>query len=425
MSANKPPLLKSVFRADALHHNPQRGNLRVLSEAVQRLWALGRNMMLCWTPSKQGVEVLVVPHTFLASFTEDPRGQASSEALPESDDALVRYLIAGHRYLSTEEFNRVAERLGLLRQAIRLPIALADDSETIAAVDEIIARHSISFVERRAVVLFDIAGFSRYSPFEQTSQLSSLAYVMNTAAAMLGEKNQHIDIASTTTGDGFYVWNRSRRADACEQLFQFMLLVIAQNAAAQRVARSGTVPELRSAFHVGSHYEFYQSQGMAGESGSYIVGDVTIELARMLEKAAPGQIYVGDFNTEMLTSLRDDAYGISVDSPQFVERSNKNLPILKGCDLGGHALGAIHCYLSGESGVSAGQILRRFKITDKHGFSRIAYNLRCNVHFEQAAPLIIGLQDSQLPKGSRSRRSMLERSHAVTTLNERPQQLRQ
>lgn len=424
MSVSTPPLLKSIFRAEALHHNPQRGNLRVLADAIERLWALGQNMMLCWTPSEQGIEVLVVTHTFLADFTEDNREPLAEGNLPESDDALVRYLIAGHRQLDNTAFNQVAKRLGLLRTAIRLPLALSDDRETLSAVDELIARHSISFVKSRAVVLFDIVGFSRFSPFEQTSQLSSLAHAMNTAAAKLAEKSHYIDIASTTTGDGFYVWNRSQRSDASEQLFQFMLLVIAQNSAAQRVSKPATVPTMRSAFHVGSHYEFYQAQGIAGNAGSYIVGDVTIELARMLEKAEPGQIFVGDFSTAMLTSLRDDAYGISVATAQFVDRCNKNLSLLTGSDLAGQELAAMHCFLSGESGVSAGQILRRFKITDKHGFSRLAYNLRCNVRLVQGSPLIIGLQDSQLPKGSRSRRSMLERSHTITTLNEKPQHQR-
>jgi hypothetical protein len=49
------------------------------------------------------------------------------------------------------------------------------------------------------------------------------------------------------------------------------------------------VPRLRACFHVGSHYEFYQSEGLNPTSFSYLVGQVTIELARMIEARQPGR----------------------------------------------------------------------------------------------------------------------------------------
>jgi hypothetical protein len=52
---------------------------------------------------------------------------------------------------------------------------------------------------------------------------------------------------------------------------------------------------IRAAFHIGSHYELYQAEGVNPTVFSYIVGDVTIELARMIEKALPGQVMLGDF----------------------------------------------------------------------------------------------------------------------------------
>ena len=75
-----------------------------------------------------------------------------------------------------------------------------------------------------------------------------------------------------------------------------MLLVLAENVIALRgKAKSNITPLLRTCFHIGGHYEFCQSEGLSPTTFSYIVGDVTIELARMIGKAKPGQILVGGF----------------------------------------------------------------------------------------------------------------------------------
>jgi hypothetical protein len=85
-------------------------------------------------------------------------------------------------------------------------------------VEQIIRRYGISFVERRGVLLFDITDFSLFSPFEQASQLNSLSYSMNSAYNKLSTRDVHINFARTTTGDGYYVWNRDctrRRTRSC------------------------------------------------------------------------------------------------------------------------------------------------------------------------------------------------------------------
>jgi hypothetical protein len=290
------------------------------------------------------------------------------------------------------------------------PINANSDEKTLAAVEELIKRYSISHVDNRAVLLFDIVDFSLYSPFEQTSQLNSLSYSMNSAHNKLLKKNIKIDFARTTTGDGFYVWNRNLDPRASLDLFQFMLLVIADNAIARRKARgsNNVVPLLRTAFHIGSHFEFYQVEGCNPTLHSYIVGDVTIELARMVDIAHPGQIFVGDFKTVVPTSPRDTAFPIEVDAPQFVERAAKHLENLHGVELSGERIEELRCQLTGETGVSAGQQIRRFRITDKHGLTRNAYNLRINIHTSGSRrPLILGIQGYYLPKpdARRGRRS--------------------
>ncbi len=109
------------------------------------------------------------------------------------------------------------------------------------------------------------------------------------------KKEIDISFARSTTGDGFYIWNRDRSIQANVNLYHFMHLVLADNAIAMSKSSASTTPRIRACFHLGSHYEFYQSEGLSPTIYSYIVGDVTIELARMIERALPGQILVGDF----------------------------------------------------------------------------------------------------------------------------------
>ncbi|HEY3697810.1 MAG TPA: hypothetical protein VGK97_00660 [Spongiibacteraceae bacterium] len=375
--------------------------LRELEEALREQWRLGQNIMLCWCAQDEGIYLMVVPHYYLGQFSASLSDNAPTDRLELLNGRFIRQLVARRRLMSTEDFFSTAHRLEIEPMLILSPINASSDEQTLAAAEELIKRYSISYVDNRAVLLFDIVDFSLYAPFEQTSQLNSLSYSMNSAHNKLLKKNIKIDFARTTTGDGFYVWNRNLETRAGLDLFQFMLLVIADNAIARRKARgsNSVVPLLRTAFHIGSHFEFYQVEGCNPTLHSYIVGDVTIELARMVEIANPGQIFVGDFKTIVPTSLRESAFPIEADTPHFVERVSKHLENLQGLELSGERIEALHCQLTGETGVSAGQQIRRFRITDKHGLSRHAYNLRINIHTSGGRrPLILGIQGYYLPK---------------------------
>ncbi len=394
----------------------QQGNLRFLDKAIHERWALGQNIILCWTPSAAGVDLLVVPHYFLGAYSDSLNADRSGPQRQEENGDLIRGLISNRRQLDEAEFRHAEKKLRLQRDSLKLPIPLATDQYILDAVEDIVKRHSISFVPRRAVLLFDIVDFTLFTPFEQTSQLTSLSYSLNAAYNKMRQLGIDIDFRRTTTGDGFYVWVPSREPKMALHLFQFMLLVIADNAIATRKSVGQTVPSIRTGFHVGSHYEFYQAEALNPTMNSFIVGDVTIELSRMLDLAQAGQIFVGDFVAEIPTSSRDGAYLIEVDSQKFLERVSRTLEDFKGLVLSGEEVAAIHAYLTGETGISAGQIVRRFKITDKHGRSRFAFNLRCNIHIKNGKTIILGLQDYYLPKSSRSQRNSLAEERAVTKL---------
>ena len=85
---------------------------------------------------------------------------------------------------------------------------------------------------------------------------------------------------------------------------------------------------------MGSCYEFHQADGLNPTIHDYIVGDVTIELARMIERALPGQIFVGDF--DLVDSDRgDDGARTALDSIKFIDFAQKKLSQLTGIELSG------------------------------------------------------------------------------------------
>jgi len=384
--------------------------LTALEDALRAHWRLGQNIVLCWSALPEGIGALLVPHGYLGHFAASLSDVEPTDRLDQLNGRFIRRLIAGRRQLVLEDFFGTARRLEL--EPIVLPSVLnsAAPAAALEAVERLIKRYSISYVESRAALLFDIVDFSLYAPFEQTSQLNSLSYSLNAALHALLENGVVADIARTTTGDGFYVWNRESAPRANVDLFHFMLLAMADNAIARRRAgaRAPTVPLLRAAFHIGSHFEFYQVEGINPALHSYIVGEVTIELARMVDIAHPGQIFIGDFNTAIPTSPREGAFLVDVDSQRFVERSARQLRDLRNLELSGAVIDALHCQLTGATGASAGQSVRRFRITDKHGRSRHAYNLRINVHTGDGhAPLLLGLHSHSLPKpGARGQGSV-------------------
>jgi hypothetical protein len=127
-----------------------------------------------------------------------------------------------------------------------------------------------------------------------------------------------------------------------------MMMVLADNAVAQRKARSSWVPKLRAAFHIGEHYEFHQVEGLNPTTFSYIVGQVTIDLARMINRSLPGQILLGDFRVAMNdTQTHRKAHYDTVD---FVENTAAHVrTVCEASNISGGSIDDIRCYLTGSS----------------------------------------------------------------------------
>jgi len=374
----------------------QRSNLVHLEQCLHAEWSLGQNSILSWCPLDDGILVLVVPHYAIAEYTAvttvDPATTQTVSA------PFVTELISGDRQLTLSQMQKVARLLVVEPKFIALRQALSDHPVETQIVEKMVRRYGINYVHSRAVTLFDIVGFSLLTPFEQMTQLNSLAYSLNSAHAKMLELDVGINFARSSSGDGFYIWNRDHGLEANVNLYHFMHLVLADNAIARGKAAAKSVPRLRACFHVGSCYEFHQAEGLNPTVHDFIVGDVTIELARMIEAAAPGQILVGDFMADLSDQITEaDESQVNLDAVTFLQRAQNNLTQLSGLELSGERVTAIKCYLTGERLESGEFNIRRLNIKDKHGLTRSAYNAKINIYRDKAQPILLGIEDQKLP----------------------------
>jgi len=380
-----------------------RSNLIYLDKCLHTLWGLGENVLLNWCPRDDGIALLVVPHYAIAGYASGDitLGEGPSESF-------LRSLLSGRRRLEPERLEKVAKLLNIEAAYLPLQHAVNGSDAQQNVIERMIKRYSITYVPCRAVVLFDIVGFGLLSPFAQMTQLNSLAYSMNSAQSKLSRKKIGIDFARSTTGDGFYVWNTALTLDANVNLYHFMHLVLADNAIARSKAAANVVPRLRAGFHVGGSYEFHQAEGLNPTLYHYIVGDVTIDLARMIEQAQPDQIMIGDFEAEMRFLNGDAASWVTLDAIDFVDRAARSVEQLRGLTLAGERIDTIKCYLTGARLDSGEFTVRRMQINDKHGRTRSVFNSKANIYRRNTDPILLGVQDRELaPESRRKERSEL------------------
>jgi hypothetical protein len=375
----------------------QRSNLVQLERSLHQHWSLGQNNILSWAPLDEGVLVLVVPHYAIAEYT----AIRPDNLPPKVSPRFITELISGDRQLNFTQMQKVARLLEVQPVYIALREPLSGHKVETQIIEKMIRRYGINYVASRAVTLFDIVGFSLLTPFEQMTQLNSLAYSLNSGHAKMLEQDVGINFARSSSGDGFYIWNRDDGLEANVNLYHFMHIVLADNAIARNKSTSKAVPRLRACFHVGSCYEFHQAEGLNPTMHDFIVGDVTIELARMIEAALPGQILVGDFVADVIADVTDPAATQAhLDAVTFLQRAQGNLDKLSGMEFSGERVTAIKCYLTGEN-MGGGQFnIRRLTIMDKHGLSRVAYNAKVNIYREAAKPILLGIEDRKLPVAS-------------------------
>jgi hypothetical protein len=301
---------------------------------LNAIWRLGRNVMIGWTRDRDALLFLTCANYHL------PAGIAAYAAMVKRHDSKKTLLAA---LADDPRFK--------LHRVLLLPV----DEPYLkgGAVRRLIRRYGITRLEDRAVVLFDIVGYSKLADLEQVAQLNSLSFSVNVALKRLGDRGLGVDLGRSTTGDGFYLWNRATGQAANERLVALAALALADNTVQRHtVDEPNVVPQLRTAIHVGTHFEFYQAAGLTPETREYIVGETTITLARLLEKSGPGQLSFGE---------SDGSYAL-------VEATQAVLDRLTGIELSGSIIGRLALALTG------GPRPAQFVATDKHGHRHGFYN---------------------------------------------------
>jgi hypothetical protein len=383
--------LFAAVDGDAQSLTPRaRQALALLDDALFSLWNLGENVLLAWTRVDGQLRVLAVRHY---EITEATDGGSAPLSAGDSATDRINDILAGPKHLPPDRFTRACRSLARAPHSVEMDLGPPGEISD-GLISNLLRRYGVSLVKGRAVVLLDAVGFSMHSPLEQVAMLNSLAYSVNSAHRQLLSKDIHINFARTTTGDGFYIWNRSKSVDANIALYKLAMMLLADNAVAQSKARGSWAPRLRAAFHVGEHYEFYQVEALNPTTYSYIVGPATIDLSRMIEKALPGQILLGEFEIDVGDGAANRT--MRYDTLDFVAKTAATLDQLKGLEIAGDRIASIRCYLTGQNPGGGRYPVNRYRIRDKHGAERSVYNAKINIHRQSAGPIFLGIQNQEL-----------------------------
>jgi hypothetical protein len=362
----------------------------LLEESLRLQWYFGREIILCWTYNRTGLVFLSVPYYLIGALIAEETTNADF-----GNEISIREILRGSRYTSEASLAKIKQIDGLRENTVIFPEPSSPEQINTDEIDELIRRYSISYVENHAVALFDIVGFSTHSPFDQVTLLSSLSYSINSAYNKMKEQDINVNFARTTTGDGFYIWTKELSIKNNINLYSLVQIILADNAIARTKSYGYTAPILKTAFHIGNYYEFHQPEELQQTPYSYIVGDVTIELARIIENAMPGQILIGDFKCVLPAPQNPDQY-ILVDTINFIDILKEKVNELRGMTISDKEIESIACYLTGKRIDDNEFTISRYEIRDKHDLIRTAYNAKVNIYRKGQPPIFLGIQESEV-----------------------------
>lgn len=361
--------------------------LKYIDGELARLWRLGMNAIIGWSSLRDGIAVLSVPQFLLPSI------------LPNYENILV-----GSRKMSKSKLQAVSNICEIEPYTIKFPAFPRPKKTPWKALDGLIQRYSIIKTNDRAVILFDIVDFSRYTALEQVTALNNLSYSINIAQSRAKENGLDIVVSLSTTGDGFYIWNENKNLQPNLDLYCLMMLVLAGNALNAQKSSKTIVPDLRTCFHVGSCYEYYQVTGESLSANHFIVGDVTIDLARMIDRALPGQILIGNFHNFMENETQP------LNTVQFMDRARKHFALFENITLSREKISTIKCYLTGEKTEDGEFNISRYVIRDKHEYQHVVFNAKVNIYRQRGIPVYLGRQSCDLENFKTINRAPLDQT---------------
>jgi hypothetical protein len=246
-----------------------------LLERMRRAWNDGERLALGWTATADALRVLMVERaTFLAIC----------RARPE--------LWSDRRFRSPAALRDLAAGLTTSARLVEIVLVGRVDAALHARMERLVARFTITLRPRRPVALVDLVGFSKRGPLDQLVQLTGLEQALCRAEASLAIAGFGFAPMRTTTGDGFYLWDPD---DAVEDPARLLALVLATFTEFDAADLGDGVDArlLKATLGVGACFTFHRVAARMPRDDTFVVGAVTVELARLMNACAPGQILLG------------------------------------------------------------------------------------------------------------------------------------
>lgn len=171
---------------------------------------------------------------------------------------------------SAEHFEELI-KAGCSFADVGLSFEILEGGSASQQINDLLRHYTVTHSKWRAVALYDIVGFSLHSGYQAILQINSLAHYINLAGHHRENAGLPVDLAMSTTGDGFYVWNRNEGLTADLALIYVTAMALAYNSAERKMDRMQSVPRLRSCIHFGDHFEHYMASGTKPDSRGFIV----------------------------------------------------------------------------------------------------------------------------------------------------------
>lgn len=246
-----------------------------------------------------------------------------------------------------------------------------------AELGRLIAVFGAPFYKEKAFALVDICGFSPLEYSEQLACLYSLDRVFLQARfrtrAFCDQLHVQPNFGRTSTGDGFYIWSNFLGGHGDVSTFMLLLCLLAR---ARDISLGGKPLRLKASFVIDSAFMLYEPSDSIPDYPQPInaVGAATNGAARLLSKAVPNQLLIGDFS-------RSGQPGERL-TPQALIRQANELFRIEGC-------GPANLGLSPDE---------RLKVEDKHGEKWYCYNVYGQIPCgEPGASCTVGVQPDSAP----------------------------
>ncbi|MFW5678821.1 MAG: hypothetical protein ACOC3D_01025, partial [Pseudomonadota bacterium] len=156
-------------------------------------------------------------------------------------------------------------------------------------IDALVARYAVALSAPRPVLLFDLVGFTTLAPTAQLIRLAALERSLSEAESALAARDLPLELRRTTTGDGFFVWDESASTEIDGRMLALLLLTVALFGRHGR-GREFDTDAIKATAGIGRYWHLHRIEHGQPQADGYIVGEVTIELARLMGECLPGHV---------------------------------------------------------------------------------------------------------------------------------------